>query len=163
MQQHKKNSFKINKQVFGHIKLIFIPIINRDQGAHRKGAGWATLLLCILEFSLNGPVLISNIPQWVISYFQQPLPVSFSEIVGSAKLRHHQHKNKTERNCGEEGHHHCSLLPDHVLIIIFECLLLLRHPYSTIWNRLVKMRFICTKMKIAFTTKTARDLILRER
>ena len=73
----------------------------------------------MLEFSLNEPLLISNIPQWVISFFQQPLPVSFSEIVGSVKLRKRQHRNKTWRNRGEEGHHHISPLPDHVLIIFF--------------------------------------------
>ena len=103
------------------------------------------------DFSLNGQLLISSIPQWVVSFSQQPLLVSFSEIVGSAKLRKGQHKYKTGRNCGEEGHHHISLLPDHALIIFFWLSFTFASPlqyYLRAWNRLVTMRFICTKMKI---------------
>ena len=49
------------------------------------------------DFSLNGQLLISSIPQWVVSFSQQPLLVSFSEIVGSAKLRKGQHKYKNRK------------------------------------------------------------------
>lgn len=71
-----------------------------------------------------------------VSYY----PVLGSEIVGSAKLRKHEHKNKAGGNWGEGALPFSRPCPpfSRLHALVFVCLSLMHHPYYLkAWNRLI--------------------------